>query len=194
MGSLSVALRPAHRTDASQIAAIYAPIVRETAISFEIDPPSDEEIALRIATIEQRYPWLVAASGETVLGYAYASEYRQRAAYRWSVEVTAYVAETARSQGIGRQLYIALISVLRAQGFHSAFGGITLPNQASVALHEAVGFAPLGIYRDVGFKLGKWRDVGWWSLIIGPPDIGQPAEPVSFADFRKQPGLSDLLR
>ena len=160
MGSLAFVLRPAERRDAEQIASIYAPIVRDTVISFEVDPPSPDTVASRIEAIQLRYPWLVAITGETVLGYAYASEHRQRAAYRWSVDVTAYVAGSARRQGVGRQLYLTLIAILRAQGFRSAFAGITLPNQASVGLHEAVGFAHLCVYKDVGFKLGAWRDVG----------------------------------
>jgi L-amino acid N-acyltransferase YncA len=189
----TIALRPADEGDAGQIASIYAPIVRDTAISFEIDPPSAEEMAARIDTIQPRYPWLVATTGEIVVGYAYGSEHRQRAAYRWSVDVTAYVAETARWKGIGRRLYLALLAVLRAQGFHSAFAGVTLPNDASVGLHEAVGFRPLGIYRAVGFKLGQWRDVGWWSLELASRGAGQPAEPMTFANLRKQPSFDGLL-
>ena len=189
----TIHLRPAERADAAQIASIYAPIVRETAISFEVDPPSSEEIAARIGTIQQRYPWLVATMGDTILGYAYGSEHRQRAAYRWSVDVTAYVLETARRQGIGRKLYLALAAILRAQGFYSAYAGVTLPNDASVGLHEAVGFRPLGVYRNVGFKLGQWRDVGWWGLELSSPGTGEPAEPIIFADFRKQPSSGSLL-
>src|SRR5258705_13015625 len=121
MSSLEITLRPAERRDAKQIASIYAPIVHDTVISFEVDPPSTDAIADRIEVIQKRYPWLVATIGESVLGYAYASEHRQRAAYRWSVDVTAYVVESARRQGVGRRLYGALIATLRAQGFRSAF-------------------------------------------------------------------------
>jgi phosphinothricin acetyltransferase len=192
MGSLAFVLRPAERRDAEQIASIYAPIVRDTVISFEVDPPSPDTVASRIEAIQLRYPWLVAITGETVLGYAYASEHRQRAAYRWSVDVTAYVAGSARRQGVGRQLYLTLIAILRAQGFRSAFAGITLPNQASVGLHEAVGFAHLCVYKDVGFKLGAWRDVGWWSLAISNI-VGPPIEPIDFDKFRQGASFNQLL-
>jgi phosphinothricin acetyltransferase len=192
MQSLPFILRPAERRDAEHITSIYAPIVRDTAISFEVDPPSSDMIANRVEATQQRYPWLVAIREETVLGYAYASEHRQRAAYRWSVDVTAYVAQIARRQGVGRKLYLALIAVLRAQGFRSAFAGITLPNQASVGLHEAVGFAQLCVYKDVGFKLGAWRDVGWWSLALSK-SAEPPIEPIDFETFRQGPAFTPLL-
>jgi L-amino acid N-acyltransferase YncA len=185
-------LRPAERRDAEQIASLYAPIVRDTFISFETEPPSADIMANRIDAIQQRYPWLVAVRGEAILGYAYASEHRQRAAYRWSVDVTAYVAESARRQGVGRQLYTALIAMLRAQGFHAAFAGIALPNPASVALHEAVGFVPVGVYKEVGFKSGAWRDVGWWGLAIATA-AEPPAEPEDFARWRKRSVFSRFL-
>jgi L-amino acid N-acyltransferase YncA len=179
-----IVLRPAEPADAGAIAAIYAPIVRETAISFEVEPPSAETMAQRVQDIQQRYPWFVALRGKEVVGYAYAGEHRQRAAYRWSVDVTVYVATSARGKGVGSKLYTALIATLRAQGFRSAFAGITLPNAASVGLHESVGFTSLGVYKDVGFKLGQWHDVGWWRLGLGV-SVGQPAEPIAFSDFRE---------
>jgi phosphinothricin acetyltransferase len=195
MGLPSIHLRPAERHDSEEIAAIYAPIVRDTFVSFETEPPSAEIMAGRIESIQQQYPWLVATVEAKVLGYAYASEHRQRAAYRWSVDVTVYVAEAARGRGVGRRLYGGLIPMLRAQGFHGAFAGITLPNGASVGLHEAVGFRALGIYTDVGFKLGDWRDVGWWRLGLS---IGRipPAETVLFGDrlLRKHVALRLALR
>lgn len=172
-------IRPATPADADQIAAIYAPIVRDTAISFETEPPSPTEMAQRITTTLETHPWLTAADGSTVLGYAYASAHRARAAYRWSVDVTVYIAEPARGHGVGRALYGALLPTLKAQGFRSAFAGIALPNAGSVALHEAVGFKPLGVYEQVGFKLGAWRDVGWWQATLSD-GVGVPAEPVPF--------------
>jgi phosphinothricin acetyltransferase len=185
-------LRPAERRDAGAIAAIYAPIVRDTFISFETEPPSDLAMAERIEATQRRYPWLVATTDEEVLGYAYASEHRQRAAYRWSVDVTTYVAETARGKGVGRRLYGGLITMLRAQGFRGAFAGIALPNDASVGLHEAVGFKALGVYKDVGFKLSVWRDVGWWRLELSDDD-SPPSEPVAFPQLRETPDFGDLL-
>jgi L-amino acid N-acyltransferase YncA len=192
MSTTGIAIRPAERADASAVAAIYAPIVRETAISFETDPPTPDIMADRIETALQRYPWLVATRDGDVIGYAYGSEHQQRAAYRWSVNVTVYVAANAHGQGVGRGLYATLIDILRAQGFRSAFAGIALPNAASVALHEAVGFEPLGVYRDVGFKFGAWHDVSYWRLGL-TASSGAPAEPVSFAAFRETPTFKSLL-
>ena len=185
-------LRPAERHDSEQIAAIYAPIVRDTFISFETEPPSAEIMAGRIESTQRQHPWLVATAEDEVIGYAYASEHRQRAAYRWSVDVTAYVAEAARGRGVGRRLYGGLIPMLRAQGFRGAFAGIALPNDASVGLHEAVGFRALGIYKDVGFKLGAWRDVGWWRLGLSNDDT-LPPEPTSFRQLREAPDFGAFL-
>ncbi len=157
-----VTIRPASADDAAAIRAIYAPIVERTAISFEEETPSVDEMARRIAASEETYPFLVADRLGRVEGYAYGSQLRPRAAYRWSVEVTAYVAEEVRGSGVGRALYGDLLAALARDGFHMAFAGIALPNPASVAFHEAMGFEAIGVYREVGFKLGRWHDVGWW--------------------------------
>jgi phosphinothricin acetyltransferase len=149
-------------------------------------------MAARIEATLPTHPWLVAVRDGVVVGYAYASEHAQRAAYRWSVNVSAYLAETARGQGVGRRLYGMLIPTLRAQGFRSAFAGIALPNAASVGLHEAVGFEPLGVYKQVGFKLGQWRDVGYWRLSLTNAE-GAPAEPTPFAAFRLTPAFGASL-
>lgn len=176
-------IRLATPADARAIHAIYAPIVRGTAISFELEPPDQAEIARRIAETLARFPWLVAEDAEGIAGYAYAGEHRERAAYQWSVDVSCYVHERARRRGVGRALYEALKRVLRAQGFRNAFAGVALPNAASVALHESVGFVALGRYRNVGFKLGEWRDSLWLQCALGdlPPE---PASPTPL------PGLS----
>lgn len=173
-------IRVAQPSDAEAIAAIYAPIVRDTTISFEVEPPTPQEMARRIAVTLQTHPWLVAAQDGEIAGYAYAGKHRDRAAYRWSVDVSAYVDERMRRGGVGRALYDGLIAILKRQGFHAAFAGIALPNEPSVGLHEAVGFRPVGIYQGVGFKHGQWRDVGWWRLALSE-DAGTPAEPVAFA-------------
>jgi len=188
----TVSLRAAEPGDAEAVAAIYAPIVRDTAISFETEPPSAQVMAARIETTLPTHPWLVAVRDSDVVGYAYASEHAQRGAYRWSVNVSAYLAEAARGQGVGRRLYGALIPTLKAQGFRSAFAGIALPNDASVGLHEAVGFEPLGVYREVGFKLGQWRDVGYWRLSLTQGE-GAPADPAPFAAFRLTPAFGASL-
>ena len=192
MDKLGLNLRCAEHRDAQAIAAIYAPIVRDTAISFETETPTARTMGERVAATQPTYPWLVATHDLDVLGFAYASAHRQRAAYRWSVDVTVYVAEGGRGRGVGRRLYGGLLPILRAQGFRSAFAGIALPNVASIGLHEAVGFTPLGVYREVGYKLGAWRDVGWWRLGLQDDD-GPPGEPMTFAQLRATPKFSALL-
>jgi L-amino acid N-acyltransferase YncA len=175
--------RLARAGDAAQVQAIYAPIVRDTPISFEADPPDVAELRRRIDSVLTRLPWLVRERDGQVLGYAYASPHRERFAYRWSVEVAVYVAAHARGTGVGRSLYRPLLDLLAAQGYVNAYAGITLPNPASVALHEALGFIPVGVYREAGFKAGAWHDVGWWQrrlreLTVPPaPPTALPALP-----------------
>jgi L-amino acid N-acyltransferase YncA len=186
-----VDLRPARPTDAAGIRAIYGPIVAETAISFELDVPSVDEMARRITDLQNGYPWLVAEEGGEVAGYAYGSAHRTRAAYGWSTDVSVYVHPRAHRRGVGRALYAALLDLLRCQRYEQAFAGIALPNPASVGLHEAMGFTPVGIYRDVGWKLGRWHDVGWWQRRLRPADrdpaaaatTSPPAVPRPFGDL-----------
>ncbi len=159
-------LRPATTGDAAACAAIYAPFVTGNWVSFELDPPSAEEMARRIADYGATHAWLVAEVARQVAGYAYASPHRTRAAYASSCDVAVYVDPAHSRQGIGRALYAALLPVLAGQGFHAAFAGIALPNEASVGLHEAMGFAPVGVYREVGWKMDGWRDVGWWQRLL----------------------------
>ncbi|MDR7335813.1 arsinothricin resistance N-acetyltransferase ArsN1 family B [Roseateles asaccharophilus] len=175
-------IRIALPEDAAAVAAIYAPIVAHTGISFETDPPDAAEMRARIdKTARAGLPWLVADDEDgAVRGYAYASRHRERAAYQWSVDVTVYVADGRRGQGVGRALYGRLLPLLTELGYCQAFAGIALPNAASVGLHEAVGFMPLGVYRNVGFKLGQWRDVGWWQRELRATDAG-PQPPRAFA-------------
>lgn len=156
-------IRTATPADALDITAIYAPIVAGTSISFELTPPTVDEIRGRIVNTLDDLPWLVSEDAMgSVDGYVYASRHRERPAYQWSVDVTAYVREDARGLGVGKRLYRALFAELVTLGYFQAFAGIALPNNASVALHESVGFQPIGVYRNVGFKLGAWHDVGWW--------------------------------
>ena len=186
-------LRLAELEDAGQIAAIYAPFCLETAISFETAAPDEATVRERIRTVGERYPWLVALSetGE-VSGYAYASKHRERAAYRWSVDFTVYLAPAAKGRGIGTALYRALAKICRSLGYYRAFAGITLPNEASVRLHEKIGFQPIGIYRRVGFKLGKWHDVGWWSLDLLPEET-VPSPPRPIGDMVESGALQEIL-
>src|SRR3982751_577949 len=153
--------RRASADDAPEIAAIYAPYVRDTIVSFETEAPDAAEIASRIERIGRQYPWLTAAMNGHGVGYAYACENRSRLAYRWSVDTAVYLDPSAQGRGVGRALYRGLFALLRAQGYVNAFAGIALPNDASVKLHEATGFTLIGVYRNVGYKLGAWRDVGW---------------------------------
>jgi phosphinothricin acetyltransferase len=163
--------------DATACAAIYAPYVSEGVASFEERPPDADELTQRIERVTERYPWLVAEEGRTAAGYAYASQHRERAAYRWAADVAVYVSTAHHRRGIGRALYRALLSLLVRQGVQVACAGITLPNDASVALHEACGFEPVGVYRRIGWKAGSWWDVGWWELELLPATEGPPPEP-----------------
>ena len=155
-------IRDANADDAGALAAIYAPAVTESVISFEETAPTTAEMAARIEAYGRNYPYLVAERDGRVVGYAYGSKHRERAAYRSSADVAVYVHEQARGTGVGRGLYNELLPRMAARGVHAAFAGITLPNAGSVRLHESVGFEPVGIYREVGFKFGRWLDVGWW--------------------------------
>jgi L-amino acid N-acyltransferase YncA len=166
------------RRDAAACVAIYSPHVESGATSFEEDPPDPARFAERIAETAKTYPWLVAERDGEVVGYAYACSHRYRPAYRWAVEVSVYVDSKEHGRGHGRALYSELMVRLCRQRFHVACAGITLPNPASVALHENLGFVPVGIYRRIGWKDGSWRDVGWWQLELQPPGDGRPAEPL----------------
>ena len=159
--------------DGPALARIYAFYVRETVISFEEVAPTAEEMADRARRVLQRYPYLVYEADGEVLGFAYGSEHRARAAYRWSADVSVYVAPAWHRRGVGRALYTELLALMSRQRFHLAFAGITLPNAGSVGLHEHMGFTHVGTYIEVGYKFGAWHDVGWWRLPLGP---GGPAD------------------
>ena len=184
-------LRVATSADAAGIAEIYAPIVMATPTSFEIEPPDEREMEHRLRETLRIYPWLVCVEGGRVAGYAYGSRHRARAAYHWSVEVSAYVHPEFQRRGIGRGLYVSLFEILKAQGFFNAYAGITLPNAASVGLHEAVGFQPVGVYRNIGYKLGAWHDVGWWQLALQP--AREPSAPLSLDAVRHDPAWPRML-
>ena len=164
--------------DAPACAAIYAPHVEAGPTSFEERAPSAEEMAARIARISLTHPWLVAEAGEEVVGYAYACRYMERDAYRWTAAVSVYIADGHRGEGLGRRLYAELFERLRAQRFQVACAGITLPNEASVALHERLGFAASGVSPKVGWKAGAWHDVGLWQLRLVPVSPEPPPEPL----------------
>ena len=177
--SITLRIRVAEDRDADAVAAIYAPAVTDRSTSFEVTPPDAEEMRRRIVTVLLRFPWLVCESSGTVLGYVYAAAHRERAAYRWSVDVAAYVSAEAHRRGIARALYTALFEILVLQGYRNAYAGITLPNPASVAMHEAMGFQRVGIYHQVGYKFGEWHDVAWFERPLGA-HVVEPPEPVAF--------------
>ncbi len=190
---MGVRIRAARTSDAAAVAAIYAPYVRETPITFETEPPSGAEFGERMRGVLAHHPWLVCDEDGALLGYAYGRRYHERAAYRWTVEVAVYVARSAHRRGVGRALYTALLTALRRQGFRLAFAGITIPNPASVALHEGFGFRPVGLARTMGNKFAAWHDVGWWSLDLQPlPDA--PPEPRGFADIAVEPAWAATCR
>jgi L-amino acid N-acyltransferase YncA len=164
--------------DGVPCAEIYAPYVVAGATSFEERAPSPDEMAARIAERLETHPWLVAEEGGEVLGYACACRHRERPAYRWAVDVSVYVTAAHHGIGIGRALYETLFDRLRSRRFRVACAGITLPNEASVALHERLGFVPVGVYRRIGWKQGAWRDVGWWQLELVPLGKEPPPEPL----------------
>lgn len=160
-------IRPATEADAPRCAEIYRPFVTDTWVSFETDPPDSAEMARRIASCAQTHAWLVAEETDgAISAYAYGGPHRARAAYAASCDVTVYVDPAFARRGLGRALYSALMPVLKDKGAHGAFAGIALPNAASIALHEAMGFTAIGVYREVGWKLGGWRDVGWWQRVL----------------------------
>jgi L-amino acid N-acyltransferase YncA len=164
--------------DAAACAAIYAPSVEGNVTSFEERAPDAAELAARIARVSGTHPWLVAEEDGEVVAYAYACPFQERPAYRWSAGVSVYVAAERVGRGLGRALYEELFARLRAQGFQVACAGITLPNPASVGLHERLGFVQAGLNRRVGWKHGAWRDVGWWQLELVPATDAAPAEPL----------------
>lgn len=189
---MPTSLRLARLADAPAIQAIYAPIVLNTAISFELEPPSLAEMQQRIAHTVTHLPWLVGDDDGQISGYAYASRHRERPAYQWSVDVSVYVHADWRGRGVGRALYSTLFAILRAQGYVNVCAGITLPNPGSVGLHEVMGMRPVGVYRHVGFKQGAWHDVGWWQ---GPLQ-SLPAAPTSLSaitDLQHTPAWEALL-
>lgn len=186
-------IRAATTRDAEAVAAIYGPYCEATVISFEETAPSADEMARRIASVGATRPWIVLEDEDDIIGYAYASPHNERLAYRWSVSTAIYVGREHHRCGAGRALYTTLFALLRALGYRQATAGITLPNPASVGLHSAFGFAPVGVYRDIGYKMGGWHDVGWYQAEIQPtsPD---PSNPRSIAELADTEAWQDAVR
>ncbi len=190
---MSQCIRLATPDDADRCLEIYLPFVTNSATSFETEPPGSADMRRRIADTLQSYPWLVMDAHHALRGYVYASPHRTRAAYRWTVEVAVYVHPDARRQRVGSALYLKLFRLLAAQNFYHAYGGIALPNPASVALHESVGFRRCALYERIGFKLGAWHDVGWWHRALRPTTAA-PDEPIPFRDFRDSDAFHAIMR
>ncbi|EGD43547.1 phosphinothricin N-acetyltransferase [Nocardioidaceae bacterium Broad-1] len=157
-------IRDATPDDAAACAAIYEPYVRDTVISFETEPPTTEEMADRIKAAQAEHAWLVLEADDRVVGYAYATSHRTRAAYRWACDVSIYLETGRRRSGAGKALYAALLPILRERGYRRALAGIALPNEASIGLHRSFGFTDVGVYRRIGWKLDAWHDVAWMQL------------------------------
>jgi phosphinothricin acetyltransferase len=185
-------IRLATADDAEAIAAIYRPAVTDKPTSFELEPPDGAEMARRVEKTLARTPWLVYDDDGAVLGYAYASAHRERAAYQWSVDVSAYVRDDAQRRGVARALYTSLFDVLALQGFRNAYAGVTLPNDASVGFHRAMGFTPVGVYRGVGYKLGAWHDVAWFERPLAPR-VAEPPPPVPLDRLRADDAFTNAF-
>lgn len=177
-------VRIANAADAPAIAAIYAPYVTDTAITFELDPPTPAEIEARMTAGLAHFPWLVAEAGNEIAGYVYAGRFSGRAAYDWSAEITVYLNQAFHRRGLGKRLYAVLIELLKLQQFHAMFAGITLPNDASIGLHRKIGMAEVGVYREAGFKLGKWHDVAWFGQAIAPASPPE-TKPIPFSRLQQ---------
>ena len=185
-------IRCANPADADAISRIYSPYVAKTTTSFELVPPDANAMAERIRNVASQYPWLVFESDGDVVGFAYGSTHRTRPAYQWSVEVTVYLDGKAQRRGVGKALYVALFELLRRQGYVKAFAGITLPNPASVGLHEAIGFTRVGIFSGIGFKFGQWHDVLWLEMQLRQDS--NPATPLAISEVLADPTLEAFLQ
>ena len=184
-------VRDATVGDAAACAEIYAAYVRDTVVSFELEPPTSAQMAGRIEAALARHAWVVLEDGGRVVGYAYGSAFNPRAAYDWSTSVSVYTESGRRRTGAGRALYTALLDRLAARGYRTALAGVALPNEASVGLHTAMGFQPVGTYRRVGWKLGRWHDVTWFQRPLGggpADDDAPPARPGGGVDTAASPG------
>lgn len=182
MPSVNTSIRLATAADAKDILAIYAPYIRQTSITFETEVPDLDSFSARILHYLDEWPWLVCLINNRIAGYAYASRYQERVAYQWSVECSVYVHDDFLRAGVARALYSSLFAILKKQGFRNVYAVINLPNDRSVALHESLGFVHFATYEQVGYKLGKWKNVGWWRLVLN--EFGDdPAPPVPFSSL-----------
>jgi phosphinothricin acetyltransferase len=178
-------IRLATPQDAAEILAIYAPYITDTSFTFEAEVPSVSAFADRISSYLINYPWLVYEVDGHVAGYAYASRYRERIGYQWCVECSVYIHDNHHRKGVAKALYMALFRILKAQGYYNVYAVINLPNDRSVQLHEACGFRWFANYENVGYKLGKWKTVGWWQLPLQDNYPDSPPPPIRLSDMDK---------
>ena len=186
-------IRLATPKDAARVAEIYAPAVTDSAISFELEAPDAAEVRRRIGYVSSNTPWVVCERDGQVLGFAYAGQFRVRPAYQWTVEVWAYVAPEAQGAGVARAMYTSLFAALTVQGYRNLIAGIALPNPASVRFHEAMGFVAVGVYHNVGYKLGAWRDVAWYERPLAPFDEN-PVAPRPLPQIRDSAEFAAAMR
>ncbi len=190
---MNYTVRLATEFDAPDIQRIYEPYVTDTPVTFEVAAPDVSDIRRRLIETLIHYPWLVCENSDgAVLGYAYASQHRVRMAYQWSADVAVYVDPFYHRLGVGSAMYRVLLSILTLQGYCTAYAGITLPNESSVRLHESLGFTKIGVFHDTGYKLGEWRDVGWWELQVRTYDL-TPQPPIPFARIAGTLDVQHLL-
>lgn len=185
-------IRLAHPTDAAGVRAIYAPYCESTCVSFEVVAPTVDEMQERMRRVTNDYPWLIGEVDGRIAGYVYASRHHERAAYRWSVDVAVYIDAAHHRRGLGRAMYETLFAILKEQGFFKAFAGVSLPNPASVGLHESMGFHPAAVYRGVGYKFGQWLDVGWWQREL-QPERQNPPDPHPFSTISNSTAVAEVL-
>jgi len=186
-------IRLATEADSTSILEIYTPFIKDTVITFEYEVPTASEFSKRMANIQKKYPWLVCEVNDSMVGYAYASQFSERAAYDWSVDFSIYIKPEYHKKKIGKALYTALFQLLRLQGYCNAYAGIALPNTKSVSLHESFGFKPVGVYHNVGYKFGNWHDVKWFELKIQEhPKI--PLAPKTINEINNTPGFNTILQ
>ena len=190
---MDAGIRLATEDDAKAMLGIYAPLVRDTVISFEEQPPSIQEFRSRIRSVLERMPWLVCVFDGDIAGYAYATLFRSRAGYRWTAELTVYAHPTYHRRGVGRALYTALLRCLKGQGYHTAVAIIALPNPASIGLHQSLGFRRTGVLENIGFKHGKWVDDDVWQLDLQPLSTS-PEEPMPLQAFVGTPEWDEALQ
>jgi L-amino acid N-acyltransferase YncA len=186
-------IRLADTSDYGSILQIYSPFITDTVITFEYEVPAIEEFEKRIANIQKKYPYLVCEINNNIVGYAYASRYREREAYDWSVDFSVYINPLYHGKRIGKALYFSLFEMLKLQGYYNAYAGVTIPNIKSEGLHEAFGFNPIGIYQRVGYKFGSWHDVKWYELKIKEHEEA-PLKPVPIDKIKNTDEFNEILK